>query len=233
MLYADETVVGNYRVYHNVEIDYDFLTQHEHVTNSLKESEFYDSSFKLDICLNDGSFYPTLLQKIRGQAFAWGFYNKVVLQGAAVYNENSVVLNGYRWNLEQLITHEAIHCYQYNRLGFWGSNPIAGYPNWKWEGYPEYVARQNENQQDLFTNIERLLLAKMENVDRWDVEFTDGTISPINYYQDWLLVTYCLEIKQLSFQGLLNDATEMTVIEGEMIDWYGKQKATPQHQLCK
>ena len=219
LLYAERTIVGNHTVYHNSEVGHDFFNQLENVTNSLKKSELYDPTFKLDICLNDGSFYPTLLEKIRGQAFAWGFYNKVVLQGTALYHDNLVELNGFYWNLEQLITHEAIHCYQYNKLGFLGSNPVAGYPNWKWEGYPEFVARQREDQQDLVTNIDRLLGAIVEDKDRWDIEFTDGSISPINYYSDWLLVTYCINVKQLSFKQLLNDPAERAMVEEEMMAW--------------
>ena len=88
VLYANQTVVGNYTIYHNSEIDDNLMTQLENVTLVLEKSELYDSTFRLDICLNDGSNYPSLLKKINGQAFAWGFYNKVVLQGKAHYKDN-------------------------------------------------------------------------------------------------------------------------------------------------
>lgn len=39
------------------------------------------------------------MQAIRGQAFAWGFYDKVIMQGTANYNENYVALKGYKWDL--------------------------------------------------------------------------------------------------------------------------------------
>jgi len=39
----------------------------------VKSSELYDPDWKLDICLNDGSNYPTLIQKVQGKAFAVGF----------------------------------------------------------------------------------------------------------------------------------------------------------------
>lgn len=229
LLYANKTVVDNYAVYHNSEIDNNFLNQLENITALLKRSELYDSTFRLDICLNDGSIYPTLLEKIRGHAFAWGFYNKIVLQGNVNYQDNYVELNGYRWNLEQLITHEAIHCYQYRKFGFWDSNPIAKYPNWKWEGYPEYVSRQKQEQQDLIENIEKLL---EKDSDGWAIEFSDGTISPIDYYKDWLLVKYSLDIKRLSYEALLIDSTEKEVVEKEMMTWYDEiKKANAQQNL--
>lgn len=226
LLYANQTVVDNYTIYHNSVIDVDLLKHLENVTSSLKKSELYDATYKLDICLNERSYYPTLLEKIRGKAFAWGFYNKVVLQGNAQYKENVVELNGYRWNLEQLLTHEAIHCYQYNKFGFWNSNPIANYPNWKWEGYPEYVSRQNAEQQDLFQSLDHLLKHQEEHKDSWFIEFSDGTISPADYHTDWLLVKYCLDIKQLSYEELLIENTKKEVVEEEMMTWYDKMKET-------
>jgi len=39
----------------------------------VESSELYDQHWKLDICLNDGSNYPTLIQKVQSKAFAVGF----------------------------------------------------------------------------------------------------------------------------------------------------------------
>ena len=94
--------------------------------------------------------YPSLIEMIQGQAFAWGFYNKVVLNGKLNCKENCVELNGYKWNLIQLIAHEETHCLQFHKFGIWKSNPVASNPKWKWEGYAEYVARQNKDQKDLY-----------------------------------------------------------------------------------
>lgn len=223
LLYANQTTVGNYTIHHNSEIDNDLLNQLENVMSLLKKSELYDSSIGLDICLNDGSYYPLLMEKIRGQAFAWGFYNKVVLQGNANYKGNYVELNGYNWNFKQLIAHEAIHCYQYKKLGFLDSNPIAKHPNWKWEGYPEYVSRQNQDQQNLYDNIDRWLKTLENDNDFWALEFSDGTISPKTYYKDWLLVSYCLDIKELSYEELLQNETEKEIIETEMMKWFKEE----------
>jgi hypothetical protein len=221
LLYANQTKIGKHTIYHNSKIDNYFIKQLENATNVLKTSELYDSDFLVDICLNDGSIYPTILEKIRGQAFAWGFYNKVVFQGNAYYQNNHIELNGYQWNLEQLLIHEATHCYQYNKLGFWGSNPIAQYPNWKWEGYPEYVSRHLRGQQNLFDNIKRL--SETNSKEEWAIAFSDGTISPIKYYSDWLLVQYCIDVKGLTYVELLNDSTEKEVIEDEMMDWFDSE----------
>ena len=131
LTYANKTTHKNYTVFHNQTIDPTFLTKLDQATALLKANEFYNSKLQLDICLNDGSKYPKLIRMLRGQAFAWGFYDKVVLQGNANFKENYVELNGYKWNLTQLLTHEVTHCLQFDKLGFWASKPIANIPNWK------------------------------------------------------------------------------------------------------
>ena len=42
-------------------------------------AEIYDPEFKIDLCLNDGSWYPKVVEQIKGKAFGHGFYNKTVL----------------------------------------------------------------------------------------------------------------------------------------------------------
>lgn len=223
-LYANKTVIDNYTVYHNGKINTKLAQSLKNATALLKKSELYDAEFKLDICLNDGSYYPFLIEKIQGQAFAHGFYNKIVIHGQVDLEHNSVELNGYEWNLEELLAHEAIHCYQYNEFGFLGSKPITRYPNWKWEGYPEYIARQANEYQDLSFNIQRLLKYQKTNPESWHIVFSDEKIVPIDYYKDWLLVKYCIEEKQLSYKELLKDTTTKEVIQQEMMNWFNQKQ---------
>ncbi len=156
LTYASETSHYNSSIFHNKPLDKSFQIQFDKAVHLLKSSELYDPELQFDICLNDGSIYTKLMRTIKGPAFAWGFYNKVVLQGTLNPKENYVELNGYKWNLTQLLAHEMTHCMQFNRLGFWKSKPLANIPNWKWEGYAEYIARQNNDQKDLAANIKRL-----------------------------------------------------------------------------
>ena len=79
-------------------------------------------------------------KSFKGTCICLGFYNKVILQGNANITGNYVELRGYKWNLTQLLVHEMTHCFQYDKLGLWKSKPIANIPDWKWEGYAEYVA---------------------------------------------------------------------------------------------
>ncbi|MBL7914811.1 MAG: hypothetical protein JNL49_07170 [Bacteroidia bacterium] len=217
LTYAGKTTHSNYSVFHHQPLDPTLLSHLDNATEHLKTSEFYNPNLHLDICLNDGSSYPDLMKTLRGPAFAWGFYNKVILQGTTNVPENIVELHGYRWNLTQLLTHEMTHCLQFDYLGLRKSNPIAAIPDWKWEGYAEYISRQNPNQKNLSKNIDRLI-ATDETL--WEVKFEDGTISPREYYNYWTLVQYCMDIKKMSYLQILDDTTSEQLVRNQMMHWY-------------
>jgi hypothetical protein len=224
LLYANKTTIGNYTIYHNAPLDENLLSELNIATEFIKTSELYSSNLKLDVCLNDGSIYPAIMEKLRGQAFGWGFYDKVVLMGKANYKDNFVELNGYKWNLTQLIAHEETHCFQFHKFGLWKSNPVANHPNWKWEGYPEYVSRRNTAQLDLKTNIARKIAQENLNKDGWAISFSDSTIAPRAYYNAWLLLQYCLDIKKMTYENLLKDTTDEQTVTTQMMNWFESQK---------
>ena len=167
--------------------------------------------------MNDGSPYPSILQRLRGKAFGWGFEKKIVLMGELNFKEHYAEINGYKWNLTELIAHEAVHCYQFNKFGLLHSNPIANIPLWKWEGYPEYVARKSKC--GLALNIAHLLSVEKTDNDDW-IDFDDSTGTVLTYYRNWLLVQYCLDVKKMTYTQLLRDKTAEAELEQEMMNWY-------------
>ncbi len=221
LTYANKTTHNNYTIFHNKTLDPTLLTKLDQATELLKASEFYNPKLHLDICSNDGSKYPKLIQALRGQAFAWGFYDKVVMQGTANYQDNYVELNGYKWNLTQLLAHEMTHCLQFDKLGFWKSKPVANIPNWKWEGYAEYVSRQNSDQKILSENINRLIATDKSN---WGIKFADSTISPREYYDYWTLVQYCMDIKKMNYKQIFADTTNEQTVRQEMMSWFNRRE---------
>ncbi len=229
-LYANKTNIGSFKVYHDAPLDPAFVQQLNSAAELLKTSKHFDPQLNLDICLNDGSLYPLLMEKIRGQAFAWGFYDKVVLLGKANSKENRVELNGYHWNLAQLLSHEMVHCLQFKAFGLWNSNPLAQYPEWKWEGYPEYIARRNKEQLDLYTNMARKLEQEKAAPNDWAFHWSDSTISPRSYYQAWILMQFCLETKQMTYEALLKDTTSEQNLNAQMMDWFALEKVKRNHR---
>lgn len=225
LTYAHATKLGNCTVYSHQSPDPALFPLLDSASMLVSKSEWFDPNLHLDICLNDGSAYPGLVAALRGRAFAWGFYDKVVLQGKADYYNNRVELNGYRWNLAQLLAHEMIHCFQFNRLGLWKSNPVAQIPVWKWEGYAECIARQQPSQQDLAANIRRY---QHTNAEEWAIKLDDGSICPRNYYLAWIMVQYAMTIKHQTYRQLLDDPSTEAVVMQEMFSWMKENESPAQ-----
>ncbi len=221
LTYANKTTYHNYTIFHGTTLNPALLNRLDEATELLRTSQLYNPSLQPDICLNDGSAYPKIIAALRAPAFAWGFYNKVVLQGNADCSNNYVAVNGYRWNMTQLLAHELTHCLQFNQLGLWRSNPFADIPEWKWEGYAEYVSRQNNGQRDLLKNISRLVATDKNS---WAIAFKDSTITPAVYYGYWILVQYCLDIKKMNYRQVLADTTSEESLKKQMMQWFGKQQ---------
>jgi len=224
LLYANKTTIGNYSIYHNKSLDKNFQQRLGQSNIIIKSSELYDPNLKIDVCLRDRSNYPKLIKFVMGKDFLSSFYNKIIFTGDTVnYSDNYIQLDGHRWNLAQMLAHAQVHCMEFNQYGLWQSNPIAKHPVWKWEGYPEYVARQNSDQVNLQTNIEKLLQIERTNNNGW-MKFADSTETLIAFEEYRLLIQYCIEIKKLTFIELMKDTTREENVRQQMINWYNKQQ---------
>lgn len=224
VLYANETIVGNFTIRHHQKLDDAMTDRLVAIDKMVKESELYDPSFRVELCLNDGSYYPELIKTLRGVAFGWGFSDKAIFYGEANFKTNRVHLNGYEWNLEQLFVHEITHCLQHHHFGWLGSNPLARHPEWKWEGYAEYASRKGPNQRSLLQNMERMNLAKAEKPNAWGILFDDSTVAPRIYYQHWMLMQYCLDITGMTYEEVIDSSLTKEGLQKEVEDWYLHQK---------
>lgn len=217
LLYANKTIVGNYTIYHNAPIDSGFTDILLRSQKLISTSEIYNPDLKMNICPDDGSKYQALIQILQGPAFGYGFFHNVVIRGKLNCKENYTEYHGYKWNLTQLLAHEQVHCLQYDKFGFWKSNPVAKYPDWKWDGYNEYIARQNEDQRSLSKNIARLVAADKSDKDAWGISFSDSTFIGKDYYRWWILMQYCKDVKKMSYQEILKDTTSEEHLRDEMM----------------
>lgn len=221
LLYSTNTQIGKFTVYHNKALPAGIKLRLTDADNIIVTSEFYDTNLKFDICLNDGSPYPALMEVFLGKAFALGFTsNKIALCGNTDFAANTMKVNGRKWNLTQLIAHEATHCLVFNELGFWKSNPVANNPLWKWEGYPEYVSRKHLNHLSLKQNITSLTEAIKKDKDQWGIILADSTIAPRTYFNYWNMMQYCMDVKKMTYQQVLSDTKSESLIQSEMMIWY-------------
>jgi hypothetical protein len=121
-----------------------------------------------------------------------------------------------------MLAHAQVHCLQFNKYGLWHSNPIAKHPAWKWEGYPEYIARQSFGEENFKENIEILINKKQANNNGW-LTLPDNTENLISYYEYRLLIQFCIEVKQMSFAQILTDTTHEETVRQQMLTWYHKR----------
>lgn len=219
VLYAHQTTTRPYTIYHNRPLDPALLPRLAQARHLVQASEVFDKALRLEICLNDGSWYPRLVQAVWSPAFAWSFSNKVVLNGEATATTNRLTFRTYAWNLTALLAHEMTHCYQVHRRGLWQSNPLARYPIWKWEGYAEYIARPPSESQTLRQHLARLQQAAQAEPARWDLRLGDGSSTSREYFTYFVLTEYYLDVKHLTFEQLLQDTTSQQVTQQQLAAW--------------
>lgn len=223
ILYANKTVIGNYSIYHNKPLDKNFQDQIKQANAIIRSSELYDPKLKIDICLKDGSKYPGLIESVLGKDFISSFYNKNIFGGDTMnYEANYIRLGEHRWNLTQMLAHAQVHCLEFNKYGLWQSNPIGKHPNWKWEGYPECIARQNFKDDNLTDNIQTLVDKEQTDNNGWML-LPDNTETLISYYKYRLLIQFCIDIKRMSFVQILKDTVQEETVRKQMMAWYSEQ----------
>jgi hypothetical protein len=215
LFYKHQNRIGTFVILHNDTLEGTFPMRLQEAKALIQKSDVYNPQFQMRFCLG-GAFYPALIQRLLGRGFAWSFYNIVVIKGSIDAPANR---HESGWNLSQLLAHEMTHCLQFDRYGLFKSNPLAGYPMWKWEGYAEYVARQSTDQKDLRQNIQRLR-DRESTAHNGIVYFSDSSQTVIPYYRDWLLVQYCMDIKKMTYDSVLKNSTEETQLRTEMMQWF-------------
>lgn len=222
--YARHSSVSCFTVYHQLPLPAALPARLAVAATQLRGSELYSPGFHADICLNDqGAAYPQLLGCLLPPAFAWGFADKVVLQGQADFAADYVTLHGYRWNSTALLTHELTHCLQAQALGLYRSNPLTGYPTWKREGYAEYLARPHGTPAQLAAQLARLRHAERQHPTAWDVPLPDGTMQPKEYARYAALVAYCLDVQHQTYRQLLADTTSAGSVARRLEAWAAGQ----------
>lgn len=216
--YAKSVKVENATIYYNTTLDSKALQLLNESLELVSHSELFDPAFHIDICLDDQSNYAYVLDKLKGPAFGFGVGNKVILKCRADFAEDKAIGYGQAWNLTELIAHEIIHTYQYNRYGF----KTLMTASWKLEGYAEYISRSRSEFSELESSI-KLMLTEREKAggSQWVwIKMEDETGFPSQYLADKVLVQYLMEIENLSYNDILEDKRSRVMLEEQAIDWY-------------
>ncbi len=226
IMFANKQDYNGVTVYSQEKYDTSYNKVIDKALSLVRKSELYDSAFRMDIFINDGSRFPKILKELYGEAYAWGYHNNVILNGTPDKTFQWIRLNGYYRQMARTVAHEMIHCYQYHALGLFHSRPFKNIPVWKWEGYAEYVCYRSSTKDEkniLLQNIKRLQSYNRENFLYAETIVDEGpTFVGTEYLKFWVMVKYLMDVKGLSFKQILDDNITDTATYEEMIDWFRK-----------
>jgi hypothetical protein len=97
-------------------------------------------------------------------------------------------------NMEEVICHEIIHSFVYNKFG---SIRASSLPSWKQEGYAEYGANILPKRNDTSYRFKnRVELYKNSS-------FWEGNKYVFEYYESQILVEFLMDIKKITFGQLM------------------------------
>lgn len=222
ILFAVDKAYGDFTIYSNNEIPESYKTTIDEAIELIGTSEIYEPNHKLHIFISHGSLFNELETKIFGYAVARCTYNNIILKAEVDFNKNMLLIgNNSKRDLIKTIAHEAIHFYQMKKSGILNFNPINHPPQWKMEGYPEYVAYQKDirsGDYDIRDSINKLI--EFEKTGEYLFETSPGQFEPFVYYKGRIMIEYLIDIKGLTYTEILNETVVDEKVIEEMTIWY-------------
>jgi hypothetical protein len=97
-------------------------------------------------------------------------------------------------------------------------------PNFKFDiclNEGSLYSKRNNDQVSLCENMKRLFEAENKDTDDTaGVYFADSTWVSRQYYRYWELIQYCMDIKKMTYEEVLNDTTQEENVRQQMMSWY-------------
>lgn len=219
LLYGNSTSYKNITIYHQDEFPQELKKVIDLSYSTIKSCEIYSSKLHSELCLNEG-VYPIIINTILGDDVFTAFSNKIVVLGNPTSEFDKFKKWGKTMKYSQFLTHALVHNLQYEKHRLWDSNPLGGHPEWKWEGYVEYVVLG-----ELISLIELLeLISNSNNGDFEWVYITDeeGTIK--RHLKYLALVKYCLEELDWDYNQLMNSQVDEEVLFEKLYTYVEENK---------
>lgn len=208
--YAHHGTIEGVTVYHNQELTPELKDIIHKAKVRIKTSQLYSDQLSFQLCLQDGYNYPSLIEYILGDDVIRSFSNINVVLAETDPTHHYLIWKEHVFRYDQFLAHVMVHNLQFHQHGFWGSNPIARYPEWKWEGYADYVVLGKKyNLKELFMAYE----ATEDNPYAF-VKLRDDEGSLKLHIRFLMLAKYCLDIRELTYQEFM----EKDLDEGKLWD---------------
>ncbi|HET6995245.1 MAG TPA: hypothetical protein VFI06_09710 [Chitinophagaceae bacterium] len=228
-LFANKIEYRQFKVYSNDKIGNEINPVLDSAVSLVKNSELYDSTYKVDIFFAPNTFFNKLDSKVFGKGpTARATDNNLVIKVQVEINKRLAYTTFHKpcqQDLAYVIAHEMIHCLQMHKYGILKFNPFKHPEMWKLEGYPEYIARQkySEPNYSLKKDIERFIELNRKQTDIWISVEEGGCEAPEYYYKGRLMIEYLVNVKHLTYDQILKDKRLEEEIYTEMAGWANKQ----------
>lgn len=226
-VYAHQTQIDFITIHHNEPLEAGADEAVKSAIEIIKKSDLYCEGVKIDLCLNDDSFYPKI-NPLVGKPLAYAMLDKTILyncvpqfeKGVVVLNSETTNFEDRIYNLSWLLAHEFTHNLQFNQDAMYVIRSTAGKINWKLEGHAEYVSRLYKGKNDLKQRIETLKKEEIkENVGFPVFQLEDGTSQLLNYYKYAIIIQYLLEEENLNYQQVCEDKRPLDELYSTVIEW--------------
>jgi hypothetical protein len=230
-LFANKMEYKQFKIYSNSEISKGIEIVLDNALGLVKKSELNDPTYTYDVFLCYKSIFNKIDDKLLGYGpTARATDNNVVVK-VNVDPTRNLAFPTFRGNCEAdltyLVAHEMMHCLQENKYGKLRFNPFHHPAFWKLEGYPEYISRQTKltsQGYDLKKEIDRYIDLESKLTDIW-ISIEDGRCTaPKLYYKSRLMMEYLIDVKNLSYDKILNDTVSENEIYAEMLKWKTKEQ---------
>lgn len=219
LMYANRTTIDIVTIHHNDRLVEETENIIMDALEIIKTSDLYSDDIKIDLCLNEGSYYPQL-HPFKG-GIAYSFLNKSIIydsqpdfsKNITVYTNNNEVRKA---NLTWLLAHEFTHNLQFHM----DKSFIFKYDFWQQEGYAEYISREWKNDGRLKEKIQYLIAEEQKEHNGLPVFLLpDGTIQILSYYKYGLMVQYLVEQENLNFPAIEKEKRTLEQVYADMISW--------------
>lgn len=227
-LFANKMTYRQFNVYSNEKIGVEIKPVLDNAVSLVKSSELYDSTYKVDVFLGYDSFFNKIDDKVFGYGPTARTIDNNLVFKVAVNASKNLVYPIFHKPCEQqfsyVVAHEMVHCFQAHKYGMLKFSPVKHPEMWKLEGYPEYVAREDMLASDdkLKKKIKRFLDLNRSQTRSWISSEEEGCEVPEVYCKGRLMTTYLINVKQLTYDQILEDKRSEEEIYAEMIEWATK-----------
>ncbi len=183
-------------------------------------SELHDKEFQHRLFLASGNPFNFVEDLLGKGPIARATAGNVIFKEPVDFEKNTVSGRSQEVNLTALLVHEMVHTLQAHRYGYAKFNPFRPPPYWKLEGYPEYIARQDMrlNDYSLKKEVIRFLNARDSSGSGW-LEAVPGHAMPEVYFKGRIMIEYLMDVRCLSYDGILSDSRGEDEIFDELIKW--------------